>query len=317
MLKVENLTKQYFYGQKAIDNLTFEVNKGEVVAVVGASESGKTSLLKCIAGLYSLEEGKIYIDGTDVSEAKIKERDLKFLYSDSGYGIFRRRSVKYSLGYPLKVRKVDKAIRLQKVEEVAEKYDIKSLLNDYGFMLYEDDVLRVIFARKDTRNASVTLIDDVFKIVKSEDRAKLFKELNGSIRDENGAVLFATTSIDEAFSVADRVIVLHYGKCQQIGTPDELKCSPLTLTVEKLVNPYRTIIESEGVITTYELEESEEAREYTVNSYTYEKGNYVVVTDLGTIVTPTLKPTYKLRIKPNSERLYNPITEERIEKALE
>ena len=316
MLKVDSLTKQYFYGQKAIDNLTFEVNKGEVVAVVGASESGKTSLLKCIAGLYSLEEGKIYIDGTDVSEKKTKERDVKFLYSDSGYGIFRRRSVKYNLGYPLKVRKVDKAIRLQKVEEVSEKFGIKSLLNDYGYMLYEDDILRVIFARKDVRDARVTLIDDVFKIVKSEDRAKLFQELNGSIRDENGAVLFATTSIDEAFSVADRVIILHYGKCQQIGTPNELKCSPQTLTVEKLVNPYHTIIESEGVITTYEVEECADGCEYLVNSYTYEKGNYVVLTDLGTIVTPTLKPTYKLRIKPNSERLYNPITEEKIEKAL-
>ena len=316
MLKVENLTKQYFYGQKAIDNLTFEINKGEVVAVVGASESGKTSLLKCIAGLYSLEEGKIYIDGKDVSEAKIKERDVKFLYSDSGYGIFKRRTVKHNIGYPLKVRKVKKDVRVQKVEEVAEKYDIKSLLNDYGYMLYEDDILRVIFARKDIRNASVTLIDDVFKIVKSEDRAKLFNELHGHIRDENSAVLFATTSIDEAFSVADRVIILNYGKCQQVATAEELKSNPKTLTVEKLVNPYRTIIESEEVITTYDLEENELGEEYGVVSHTYERGKYVVVTELGIITTGVLKNSYKLRVKPNSERYFNPISEERIEKAL-
>jgi len=240
-IKVENLTMQYLYGREAVTNLSFECKDDERIAVLATSEGGKTSLLKCIAGLFPAAKGEIFIGEKQVTRLKPKMRDTVMIYEDGG--VIKGKSVRFHLEYPLKLRKINKAERKRRVLEVSKEFGLYPMLTDITRMLYTDDIIRLSFARAALRDAEVYLIDDPFKKLSGAVREELFQEMLPHIRALKGSVVFATSSLDEAFSVADKVIVLNFGKHEQTGTPEELTSQPSSLTVDRLVNPRNARVE--------------------------------------------------------------------------
>ncbi|NLO64372.1 MAG: ABC transporter ATP-binding protein [Clostridiales bacterium] len=238
MIKLESLTIKYMYGSTGAKDISLECARGERIAILAGEEGGKTSLLKCIAGLYPATGGRVYIDGADITRKKIKERDILLVHTEGG--IIKTRTVRANLELPLKIRKYPKEERQIIVGEAAKNFGILPILDDYGYKLSDDDKLRVALARTAIRTPAVIMFDDVFRLAPHAIRKAMFLEYLPKIRAlRNSAVLFATTSLEEALSVGDRILVMNFGIAEQLGTPGELKEYPASVAVDKMINPYK------------------------------------------------------------------------------
>lgn len=240
-LSLRNLCVKYFYGAKAVDNLSMDCLEGEKIALLSDDEGGKTTILKCIAGLVPAESGEVWVGDRNITDSKTKDRNVCMILDDGG--ILKWHSVFFHLDYPLRIRRIPKAERRRRIDEVADVFGLKPNYHDLGRMLYSDDIIRLCFARAKLRNAPVTLIDDVFALADKGKRESVFREMLPHIQELSGVVLFATTEPKEAFSVGDKIVVMHYGVLQQVGTPEEIVNHPKTLYVEKLVSPLRIVCE--------------------------------------------------------------------------
>ena len=249
MLKISNLKQTYFYGATAIRGLNLEANDGEKIAILTKSGGGKTSLLKCIAGLFSADEGSsIVIDGKDVTGAKIKHRDVRLIYDDGG--LVKNRSVKFNLEYPLKIRKIPKNERKRIVESVCCDFDLLPFYKEIAYRLFEPQIITLAIARAFLREAKVTLIDDIFSLIKGEERKSVFNALLPKLSSIKGITIFATDSVEEAFSFADKIVVLNAGWHLQTGSPRDLMDNPNYLYVDNYVNPFKSTL-TVGVVDGY------------------------------------------------------------------
>lgn len=239
------MSLKYFYGEIAVKDISFSLNDGEKIALLSGAEGGKTTVLKAIAGFYPATSGSIFINGKDETASEPKKPDVMFIHQDGG--IIKLRTVRFNLSYPLRLRKVAKEVRKKTVEKVAKQIGISPILNDFGYLLQPEYIVKTAYARTLMREASLYLIDDVLSLLPYGTRSDLFySEILPIIKSLKGAIVFATTSIEEAFSVAEKVLVLNYGIVEQIGTYSELSEAPASLFVEKLVNDTANISEADG-----------------------------------------------------------------------
>ena len=330
MLELVNLEQTYFYGAKAINNLSIKITDGEKVAVLSNSGGGKTSLLKCIAGLFPATNGKILLDGKDITNLKPKDRDVRLVYDDGG--LIRKRTVKYNLEYPLKIRKVDKDERLILAYNCLKDYGLEPFYKEYAFRLFEGEIIALALARLGLRDCPLTMIDNLFALTNGQERKDLFRKFLPKLREIGGNVIFATDSLEEAFSFGDRVIVLDGGNLQQFDTPKDLMENPQTLCVEKLVNPHKTVLVSgvvdgiveidnlkikikdydkDEIILSYCLKIDSDGQEFKLAYKEYVgAGLYKFVNVAGdTILLNELPQEAKVSIDTNSLRLYDRVNE--------
>lgn len=237
-LMINKLIQSYTYGNTGVQQLSLECDKGQCVTILAPKEGGKTSLLKCIAGLFPAQSGEILINGIDITNKPPKDRDVLLLYEDGG--LFKMRSVFYNLSYPLQIRKVDKETIKEKILSVAKKLDITHLLFEKAGVLTGNEKLKVMFARALLRKASVYLFDDIFRIAQPQERQSLFSQLLPMIKELDGAVLFATSNADEAMSVGEKIVIMNYGYVVDEGDIARLKQSPSCLTSYKFMHSYAT-----------------------------------------------------------------------------
>lgn len=339
MLVTEDLSLEYLYGAKALCDVSFEIASGEHVAVLGSAEAGKTSLLKAIAGLYPVSSGKVFIDGKDVTEAKIKDRDILFVYDDGG--LFNRRTVRYNLIFPQKVRKVPKAEREIRAVDAADGFGLGGFEEEYVFRLYETEKVRLALARTALRSSPLVMVDDVFAMLPSAQRGKLFRELFPRIAEINSSLLFATSSVTEAFSVGKRVIFLRYGRVEQIGTPEELIGDPASVNVDAYVNVDRNFTEapvthtadgaklnfggyeinvscpgykSDRVILSYVPEPAEDGEPFEAVSRTFDGNGFVYLNADGIKFPADESPPAGIKVRPRKSdlRIFSVTDEKRL-----
>lgn len=209
LLNVEDLYMTYFGGYVGVDTVSFKMNDKEHFVIYGKTLSGKSSLLRTIAGL---EEYKGKIEFFNVSE-KVFSFDEKSLKKND--------TVFNALSYPLKIRNISNFESA--VLEQAKKYKIDSILNEKIKNLNLEQKKIVLIARALIRSADIYLFDDVFKDIK-ERYDEIF---NIFLKDIEGkSVIFATSNIAEAFSVSNFVSIMAYKKYLQRGTKEELLSLP-------------------------------------------------------------------------------------------
>ncbi len=240
MLKIVDLKQTYFYGTTAIEGINIEIAEGEKIAVLALSRGGKTSLLKCIQGLYPANGGQILLDGKDITNEKIKNRDVRMVYDDGG--LIRKRNVRFNLEYPLKIRKLPKNERFAIAYKIAEEYGLLPFFKETTFRLFETEIVSLALARLELRESKLTLIDDIFALLNGEERVRIFNKFLPKLKNLKESVIFTTSSLQEAFSFGDRIMVLNSGCVHQIGSPEELLNNPATLFVDEYVHPYKTRI---------------------------------------------------------------------------
>jgi sulfate transport system ATP-binding protein len=223
----------------ALSDVSLVVPTGELVALLGPSGSGKTSLLRIIAGLEAPDEGTILFHGEDATSREAKARGVGFVFQH--YALFRRMTVFENVAFGLRVkargeRPLEEEIR-RRVGALLSLVGVDWLADRRPSELSGGQRQRVALARALAVEPKVLLLDEPFGSLDAKVRLELRRWLRRLHDEIRLTSLFVTHDQEEAFEVADRVVLLHGGRVEQIGTPRELIESPATDFVRDFVRP--------------------------------------------------------------------------------
>ena len=214
----------------ALDRVSLEIPSGGLVALLGPSGSGKTTLLRVIAGLEIADEGIVRFGGLDVANRRPRDREVGFVFQH--YALFRHLSVFENVAFGLRVRprrlrRPEAEIR-RRVRELLELIQLAPLAGRYPGQLSGGQRQRVALARALAVEPRVLLLDEPFGALDAKVRKELRRWLR-RLHDEMGVTtVFVTHDQEEALELADRVVVMHRGRVEQVGTPEEVYDQPAT-----------------------------------------------------------------------------------------
>ncbi len=218
-IRVENITKRF--GEfTALDNLSLEVQGGSLLALLGPSGSGKTTLLRIVAGLESADAGSVLYKDEDVTNASARDRNVGFVFQH--YALFRHMSVFENIAFGLRMRKEPKPQINERVRELLHLVRLEGMERRYPSQLSGGQRQRVALARALAIRPKVLLLDEPFGALD----AKVRQELRAWLRQLHDEIhmtsVFVTHDQEEAFEVADHVVVMNKGRIEQAGAPHEV-----------------------------------------------------------------------------------------------
>lgn len=223
-LKIISLTKKYPSGVTALQGIDLTVGKGESLAVFGLERSGKSTLLRILAGLEPVTSGQVVLDGKDITDLPSKERDMAYVFQSSSLDM--QKSVYDNLAYGLKVRRSPAAVIDVKVRAVAEILGLTDVLSRKPKTVSAALRRRVILGRVIVRDPKVYLFDEALSGLNPELYAQSLQDL-AAVQVRLGATfVYATENIREALTVGTKVAILSEGKLLQCDTPENLFAHP-------------------------------------------------------------------------------------------
>jgi sulfate transport system ATP-binding protein len=231
-----------------LNDVDLAVRPGELLALLGPSGSGKTTLLRLIAGLDQPDSGTINIDRTDALRAKPKERGVGFVFQH--YALFRHMTVFENIAFALRIRKAAKAEVNARVEELLKLIQLESLAGRYPAQLSGGQRQRVALARALASQPRVLLLDEPFGALDAVVRRDLRRWLRQLHEEMNITTIFVTHDQEEAFDLADRVVIMNAGKIVQVGTPIDIYQTPANAFVHEFLgesNVLPAVIRNETV----------------------------------------------------------------------
>jgi sulfate transport system ATP-binding protein len=219
MIEVRGLTKRFgtFF---ALDDVSLEVPGGGLVALLGPSGSGKTTLLRILAGLERPDRGSLLIDGVDLAAQSARQRNVGLVFQH--YALFRHLDVYENIAFALRVRKQPQAEVDARVRELLSLIQLESLEHRLPSQLSGGQRQRVALARALAARPRVLLLDEPFGALDAQVRAELRSWLRRLHDEIHLTTVFVTHDQDEAFEVADRVVVMNRGRIEQIGAPADV-----------------------------------------------------------------------------------------------
>ena len=235
-LVCKDLTVQYFGYDAAISGISTTFSDG-INVVFAAEKGGKTTFLKALAGIIP-HQGELTLDGENVDDISLQDRDFQMLFDD--YALFSRRSVRYNLEYPLKLRKVPKAERRARVEEIAPLFDLEIMLDAPVYRLNEWLKVTLVLCRAYLRRPRVLLIDNIFSKLSLPERKEAFRRFLSLFRE--GIVIYATDSTEEAAALSKEIKFLSCGYLMQEGSADELARMPKTVSAFSTWEEYPSLL---------------------------------------------------------------------------
>lgn len=209
-----------------LENISFDVAEGEALVLLGASGSGKTTILRIIAGLEQPYTGKVILHGKDVTELPARERGVGVIFQS--YALFPKMTVEKNIGYGLKIRKRKRKEIKKTVNELLELVQLQEHRKKYPSQLSGGQQQRVAIARTLAYNPEVLLFDEPFGALDAQTRVHLRREIRALLRKVNVPAIFITHDQEEALELGDRVAVVNQGHIEQIGTPFEIYNRPAT-----------------------------------------------------------------------------------------
>jgi len=233
-LKLEGVTKR-FKAVTAIKNLSVEIKSGELFVLLGPTGAGKTTTLRCVAGLEKQEEGDIYIDGVNVNEFNPANRDVAFVFQY--FSLYPNYTVRQNLEFPLKpkIRNIEQTEIDRRVAEVAKILHIDHLLDRESDKLSGGEMQRVTIGRAIVRYPKVFLMDEPLSNLDAKLREVLRAELKRLQIDLGATFFFVTHDHVEAMTMADSIAILNKGIILQMGTPFEIYNHPKNTFVAAFV----------------------------------------------------------------------------------
>ena len=224
-IHVREISKS-FGSFKALDGVSLDVPEGTLLALLGPSGSGKTTLLRIIAGLEFADEGSIEEDGADITERHARDREVGFVFQH--YALFRHMSVFENVAFGLRVRKTPQAEVQARVDELLRLVRLEGLGGRKPAQLSGGQRQRVALARALAIRPKMLLLDEPFGALDAKVRVELRQWLR-RLHDEIGMTsVFVTHDQEEAFELADQVVVMNHGRIEQQGTPDAVFDQPAT-----------------------------------------------------------------------------------------
>lgn len=249
-VKLDGISKIYPNGFQAVKDLSLELIEGEFLVLVGPSGCGKSTTLRMIAGLEEISGGDLYIGERRVNDVLPKDRDIAMVFQN--YALYPQMTVAENIGFPLRLRKVRKADRRTKVEEVAKILELTEQLDKKPGKLSGGQRQRVAMGRAIVRQPSLFLMDEPLSNLDAKLRVQMRADI-ASIQRELGVTMFYVTHDQvEAMTMGDRVAVIKDGYLQQVASPESLYDGPDNVFVAAFIgSPSMNLFE--GVV----LEDSE------------------------------------------------------------
>jgi len=226
---LEHVNKSYADGHTAVRDLSITIADGEFLILVGPSGCGKTTTLNMIAGLENITSGELRIGGERVNEKAPKDRDIAMVFQS--YALYPHMTVRQNIAFPLTLAKMKKADIAQKVEETARILDLTDLLDRRPSQLSGGQRQRVAMGRAIVRQPKAFLMDEPLSNLDAKLRVQMRGEIARLQKRLGTTTVYVTHDQTEAMTLGDRVVVMHGGIAQQIGTPTELYERPANLFV--------------------------------------------------------------------------------------
>jgi sulfate transport system ATP-binding protein len=219
----------------ALQNVNLEVPKGSLTALLGPSGSGKSTLLRIIAGLESADLGTVSINDNDVTNARPQERCIGFVFQH--YAPFNHMSVRENVAFGLRIRKRPKPEIAQRVDELLKLVGLTQWSQQRPHQLSGGQRQRMALARALAVRPEVLLLDEPFGALDATVRQELRQWLR-RLHDEQGVTtVLVTHDQEEAMDVADKIAVMHEGKIEQVGAPQEVYDTPANDFVMSFLGP--------------------------------------------------------------------------------
>jgi sulfate transport system ATP-binding protein len=209
-----------------LEDINFDVNEGEILVLLGASGSGKTTILRIIAGLEMPNSGRIVLHGKDVTDLPARERGTGVIFQS--YALFPKMNVESNIGYGLRLRGRPKKEIKETVARLIELVHLEEHSKKYPSQLSGGQQQRVAIARALAYEPEVLLFDEPFGALDAQIRTTLRREIRALLKQVNKPSIFITHDQEEALELGDRIAVLNAGRLEQIGTPYDVYNKPET-----------------------------------------------------------------------------------------
>jgi sulfate transport system ATP-binding protein len=231
-IELKSVTKK-FGEVSAVNQVSFAVNEGELVALLGPSGGGKTTVLRMIAGLEMPTEGDVFIRGERVNDVSVQQRNIGFVFQN--YALFKNMNVFKNVAFGLKIKKWKRADIKTRVLELLKLFGLSGLEKRYPHQLSGGQRQRVAIARALAPKPSVLLLDEPFGAVDAKIRQELREWLVTLHNNLNVTTIFVTHDQEEAMEVANRIVIFSRGNLEQIGAPREVYDQPANEFVARFI----------------------------------------------------------------------------------
>jgi len=231
-IELKNVSKR-FGDVAAVNNVSFSVNEGELMALLGPSGGGKTTVLRMIAGLEMPTEGDIFIRNQRVNDIKVQKRNIGFVFQN--YALFKTMNVFKNIAFGLKIKRWKKKDIQARVAELLELLELTGYEKRFPHQLSGGQRQRVAIARALAPKPDVLLLDEPFGAVDAKIRQELRQWLVHLHHDLNVTTIFVTHDQEEAMEVSDRIVIFSKGNLEQIGSPREVYEQPANEFVSRFI----------------------------------------------------------------------------------
>ncbi|TMM23567.1 MAG: sn-glycerol-3-phosphate ABC transporter ATP-binding protein UgpC [Actinobacteria bacterium] len=232
-IKLENLTKVYPDGTRAVDELNLEIADGELVVLVGPSGCGKTSALRMVAGLEEISEGRVWLGERIVNRVPPKDRDIAMIFQN--YALYPHMSAYANMAFALKMQKLPRREIATRVERAARVLGLSGVLKKRPRTLSGGQRQRVAMGRAIVREPQAFLMDEPLSNLDAKLRVEMRAEIARLQRDLEVTTIYVTHDQVEAMTLGDRVAVMRDGVLQQFDRPSVLYERPVNLFVAEFI----------------------------------------------------------------------------------
>ena len=231
-IKLQNIGKRWgdFIG---VNNVDLTIADKEFLVLLGPSGCGKTTTMRMVAGLESVSEGQIIIDGVVVNDLDPKDRDVAMVFQS--YALYPNMNVYENIQFPLKVRKVPKSQHHERVMKAAAMVELEDFLHRKPAELSGGQRQRVALARAIVRKPKVFLMDEPLSNLDAKLRVSTRAQIKNLSHELQVTTIYVTHDQIEAMTLADRVVVMNKGVVQQVGTPTDIYDNPANTFVASFI----------------------------------------------------------------------------------
>ena len=226
----------------SLKNITFDIKEGELVCILGPSGCGKTTLLNIIGGFVSDYSGDVLLSNENINNIPPEKREIATVFQS--YGLFTHKNVIDNVSYGLKLLKIDKNTREKKARDMLEKVGLAGYEKKKIKELSGGEQQRVAIARSMVLNPKLLLLDEPLSNLDVHLRDVMRKEIKRIQKQFGVTMIIVTHDQEDAFKLADRVVVINEGHIEQIGTPEELYKQPKSNFISSFIGENNIIDEN-------------------------------------------------------------------------
>lgn len=216
-------------GETMLDDVSFDLEKGEILALLGPSGSGKTTLLRLLAGLDSADHGRILVEGQDIADIPPHKRSFGMMFQE--YALFPHKDVLGNVAFGLTMQRLQAEDCRLRINEILELVGLGGYEHRQVDSLSGGERQRVALARSLAPRPRLLLLDEPLAALDRSLRDHLADEIRTILKTLGITAIFVTHDQSEAFAVADKIAILHEGKLEQFGDPEEVYRRPRSLTI--------------------------------------------------------------------------------------